>query len=203
MVAPAASRASRRSSRPPAQIREEFSRIPVHTDRQLRELIANYYGMISLIDHNVGAILLELESLGLLGNTLVVYSTDHGDWLGDRGLILKGRWPTRDCSGRTDFSRSRNSKGRWSTIRYRPSICRRLSPITRGFRSMRSTAAAFAHSSTEPKHATSPTANGICGRRARAELDLRTVRTAAQAHHGMRSGGELRPRRRSHEMENI
>jgi arylsulfatase A-like enzyme len=31
-----------------------------------------------------------LENLGLLENTLVVYSTDHGDWLGDHGLILKG-----------------------------------------------------------------------------------------------------------------
>jgi arylsulfatase A-like enzyme len=72
------------------RIREEFSRIPVHTDRQLAELIANYYGMISLIDHNVGRILLELENLGLDKNTLVVYSSDHGDWLGDHGLILKG-----------------------------------------------------------------------------------------------------------------
>src|SRR6185436_1436273 len=72
------------------KIREEYSRIPVHTDRQLRELIANYYGMISLIDHNVGRILLEIRNLGLDGNTLVVYSTDHGDWLGDHGLILKG-----------------------------------------------------------------------------------------------------------------
>jgi arylsulfatase A-like enzyme len=72
------------------RIREEYSRIPVHSDRQLRELIANYYGMISLIDHNVGRILLHLEQLGLSENTLIVYSTDHGDWLGDHGLILKG-----------------------------------------------------------------------------------------------------------------
>src|SRR5688572_11481192 len=72
------------------KIREQYSRIPVHTDQQLRELIANYYGMISLIDHNVGRILLQLEALGLSENTLVVYSTDHGDWLGDHGLILKG-----------------------------------------------------------------------------------------------------------------
>jgi arylsulfatase A-like enzyme len=72
------------------KIREEYSRIPQHDERQLRELIANYYGMISLIDHNVGRILLHLESLGLLEDTLVVYSTDHGDWLGDHGLILKG-----------------------------------------------------------------------------------------------------------------
>jgi arylsulfatase A-like enzyme len=72
------------------KFREEYSRIPVQTDAQLRALIANYYGMISLIDHNVGRILLELENLDLQEDTLVVYSTDHGDWLGDHGLILKG-----------------------------------------------------------------------------------------------------------------
>jgi arylsulfatase A-like enzyme len=73
-----------------AKIRTEYSRIPQQTDRQLRELIANYYGMIALIDHNVGRILLHLETLGLERDTLVVYSTDHGDWLGDHGLVLKG-----------------------------------------------------------------------------------------------------------------
>jgi arylsulfatase A-like enzyme len=72
------------------KIREQYSRIPVQSDQQLRELIANYYGMISLIDHNVGRILLNLEALGLERDTLVVFSTDHGDWLGDHGLILKG-----------------------------------------------------------------------------------------------------------------
>jgi arylsulfatase A-like enzyme len=70
--------------------REKHSRTPVQSDRQLRDLIANYYGMISLIDHNVGRILAALDTYGLAENTLVVYSTDHGDWLGDHGLILKG-----------------------------------------------------------------------------------------------------------------
>ena len=70
--------------------REKHSRTPVQTDKQLRELIANYYGMISLVDHNVGRILAALDEFGLAQNTLVVYSTDHGDWLGDHGLILKG-----------------------------------------------------------------------------------------------------------------
>ncbi len=70
--------------------RTEQSRTPPQSDEQLRHMIANYYGMISLIDHNVGRILLELDRLGLAENTLVVYSTDHGDWLGDHGLILKG-----------------------------------------------------------------------------------------------------------------
>jgi arylsulfatase A-like enzyme len=72
------------------RVRKEYSRIPPQSDRQLRELIANYYGMISLIDHNVGRVLLHLDDLGLARDTLVVYSTDHGDWLGDHGLILKG-----------------------------------------------------------------------------------------------------------------
>ena len=70
--------------------REKASRTPEQTDEQLRHLIANYYGMISLIDHNVGRILIELDELGLADNTIVVYSSDHGDWLGDHGLILKG-----------------------------------------------------------------------------------------------------------------
>ncbi|HEY5637952.1 MAG TPA: sulfatase-like hydrolase/transferase [Burkholderiales bacterium] len=72
------------------KIRENYSRIPTQSDAELRALIANYYGMISLIDHNVGRILLALDDLGLAQDTLVVFSTDHGDWLGDHGLILKG-----------------------------------------------------------------------------------------------------------------
>jgi arylsulfatase A-like enzyme len=72
------------------RIREEYSRIPPQDDGQLRELIANYYGMISLIDHNVGRMLEALAAQGLADNTLVIFTTDHGDWLGDHGLILKG-----------------------------------------------------------------------------------------------------------------
>jgi arylsulfatase A-like enzyme len=72
------------------EIRESFSRIPPQPDHLLRALIANYFGMISLIDHNVGRILIALRDLGLAERTLVVFTTDHGDWLGDHGLILKG-----------------------------------------------------------------------------------------------------------------
>ncbi len=72
------------------QFRQQSSRTPKQTDAQLRRLIANYYGMISLIDHQVGRIRIALRDFGLTENTLVVYSTDHGDWLGDHGLLLKG-----------------------------------------------------------------------------------------------------------------
>ena len=73
-----------------AELRSQYSRLPHQSDRQLRHLIANYYGQISLIDHHVGRILIALAESGQAGNTIVVYSSDHGDWLGDHGLILKG-----------------------------------------------------------------------------------------------------------------
>jgi arylsulfatase A-like enzyme len=71
-------------------IRGNFLQLTPQTDDQLRELIANYYGMISLIDHNVGRMLIALQELGIADNTLVVFTADHGEWLGDHGLIFKG-----------------------------------------------------------------------------------------------------------------
>ena len=73
-----------------AEIRKSYSRIGEQSDDQLREIIANTYGQIALIDHNVGRILIALEEAGLAENTIVIYISDHGDWLGDYGLILKG-----------------------------------------------------------------------------------------------------------------
>ena len=73
-----------------AEVRKSYSRIPEQTDEQLREIIANTYGQISLIDHNVGRLMIALEEAGIADNTYVIYISDHGDWLGDHGLILKG-----------------------------------------------------------------------------------------------------------------
>ena len=56
-------------------------------------MTSNYDGMISLIDHNVGRILSTLKDLGVEEDTLIVYSTDYGDLLGDHGLYLKGHTP--------------------------------------------------------------------------------------------------------------
>jgi arylsulfatase A-like enzyme len=78
------------------KFRAEGSRIPDQSDEQLAAMTANYYGMISLIDHNVGRILTALDDLGLAENTIVVYTTDHGELLGNRGLYLKGPTPYED-----------------------------------------------------------------------------------------------------------
>lgn len=73
-----------------AEVRKNYSRISGQSDEQLREIIANTYGQIALIDHNVGRLLIALADAGLADNTYVIYISDHGDWLGDHGLILKG-----------------------------------------------------------------------------------------------------------------
>lgn len=75
------------------EFRAKHSRTPVLSDGQLRQVIANYYGMIALADHNIGRVLIELHRLGEAENTLVVVASDHGDWLGDHGLLLKGPIP--------------------------------------------------------------------------------------------------------------
>ena len=76
-----------------AEVRTTYSRYPEISDAHLREVIANTYGQLSLIDHSVGRIITELEAQGLADNTYIVYTADHGDWLGDHGLVLKGPMP--------------------------------------------------------------------------------------------------------------
>ena len=51
-----------------------------------------YYGNISYIDDKVGRLLNTLEELGLAEDTIVVFSGDHGDMLGERGLWYKMSW---------------------------------------------------------------------------------------------------------------
>lgn len=66
-----------------------------HTNKKLgykraRQWLASYYAMISLVDHHVGRILDKLDEMGLSENTLVIFTSDHGDYAGNHGLWLKG-----------------------------------------------------------------------------------------------------------------
>ncbi len=54
-----------------------------------RKVTANYWGLITEIDLSVGLILKRLEDLGLADNTLVVFTTDHGDMMASHGMIAK------------------------------------------------------------------------------------------------------------------
>ena len=55
-------------------------------ESRLRKAIAAYFGLVSFVDHNVGRLLATLEATGLERETRVIYTSDHGDNLGTRGL---------------------------------------------------------------------------------------------------------------------
>lgn len=65
-------------------------------DAELRRDIAVYYGMISFVDQAVGRILARLDDVGLADDTLVIFTTDHGHFLGQHGLTAKGPFHYED-----------------------------------------------------------------------------------------------------------
>jgi arylsulfatase A-like enzyme len=60
------------------------------TEREVREATALTYGMISMIDDAIGSILGWLKTLRLDNDTVVIFTSDHGDFMGDHQLLLKG-----------------------------------------------------------------------------------------------------------------
>jgi uncharacterized sulfatase len=73
---------------------------------------SQYYGMVKCIDDNVGKIITSLKRNGLMDNTIVVFTSDHGDMRGEHGLQNKGmpyeasaripfviRWPEKIKAG--------------------------------------------------------------------------------------------------------
>ena len=59
------------------------------SEAQNRVMKTYYYGKISLIDDCIGRVLRALEDRGFIENTWMVFSSDHGEMLGDHGLIAK------------------------------------------------------------------------------------------------------------------
>jgi choline-sulfatase len=56
------------------------------TEADVKRAIAGYFGLVSYLDENIGKILGALDDTGLAANTRVMYTSDHGDNLGARGL---------------------------------------------------------------------------------------------------------------------
>lgn len=63
------------------------------TEEEIRNITALTYAAISYVDYSVGNILATLEKLGYSDNTMVVFTSDHGDLMGDHGLLFKGPCP--------------------------------------------------------------------------------------------------------------
>ena len=60
------------------------------SEREAREIIALTYGQMTMIDDAVGRVIARLDELGLADNTVIAFTSDHGDWMGDHGIMLKG-----------------------------------------------------------------------------------------------------------------
>ncbi len=82
------------------------------SDERFRRVVALYYAAVSLIDHQVGRVLDTLDELGIADNTMVVFTGDHGEMLGDYRTCQKMnpyeqsvhvpmimRWPERLAAG--------------------------------------------------------------------------------------------------------
>ena len=59
--------------------------------REVQEAMALTYGMLSMVDAAVGRITATLKRLGLDRNTVIVFTSDHGDYMGDHQLLLKSQ----------------------------------------------------------------------------------------------------------------
>ena len=80
----------------------------------VRRMRLGYYAMVAHVDYEVGRVLAELDRTGLADETLVIFTSDHGDMLGDHATLVKGamlhdpctrvplvaRWPGRLEGGR-------------------------------------------------------------------------------------------------------
>jgi arylsulfatase A-like enzyme len=58
-------------------------------EKDIRALIRRYWGLVTQIDLSVGAILKTLDDLGLTENTIIVYTSDHGDMMGSHHMVEK------------------------------------------------------------------------------------------------------------------
>ena len=67
-------------------------------EQQIREAMALTAGMISFVDDAVGEILKSLKDNGQLENTVICFNSDHGDYLGDYNMLLKGALPFRSIT---------------------------------------------------------------------------------------------------------
>jgi arylsulfatase A-like enzyme len=56
----------------------------------LKEVIAHYYGAVTMVDKQMGRVLDALEEAGFRDNTVVVFTADHGNMLGERNRMFKG-----------------------------------------------------------------------------------------------------------------
>ncbi|MBK3516215.1 sulfatase family protein [Carboxylicivirga marina] len=79
------------SKTPELKFEKSWSRRMVkgYGDEGLKEFLRIYYGAVKYLDDRVGRILAELEKQGVLDETLIIFTSDHGDMMGGHGMVWK------------------------------------------------------------------------------------------------------------------
>lgn len=77
----------------PAKLNESTS----ISEEKLKDWYAGYYAHITALDEQIGRLIVYLEESKLIKNTIIVYTSDHGDMLGSHGLTNK-QWPYEESS---------------------------------------------------------------------------------------------------------
>ena len=70
--------------------RSGYKNHAIESKADWRRLRANYYGLVKMVDNAYGRVLRALEESGQADSTIVVYTSDHGEMLGDHCLMGKG-----------------------------------------------------------------------------------------------------------------
>lgn len=73
------------------------------TEAEVRRIIANYYGNVTLVDDQIGEILDIMAEKGWMDDTLIAFTSDHGDHLGDHRLLHKSGVTFYDISVRVPY----------------------------------------------------------------------------------------------------
>ncbi len=60
-----------------------------YSHNEKARILATYYGQISFVDASIGMVLSKLEKLGLMDNTIIIFTSDHGDFGGNYGMVAK------------------------------------------------------------------------------------------------------------------
>ena len=74
-----------------------FCGAPEFTPEHLRAVRIAYYGLCTQIDYNIGRMIAGLLESGQLDNTLILFTSDHGDYLGDHRYVNKGPFHEVGC----------------------------------------------------------------------------------------------------------
>ena len=102
------------------------------TEQEVRQAIALTYGMITMVDDSIGRILNHLRASGMDENTIVIFTSDHGDFMGDHGLLLKSALHYSNLirvpfiwSDPESNSLGQSTSGLWSTLDIGPTVLER------------------------------------------------------------------------------